>query len=183
MVSIVRMLVYLETRFLSYHTLMVKKVFLAAVVVLTLLGGFLMPAPALAGCTDAQVDGWLTQQKLARNGENLNQAFKALGDCAGLGKTTTLHQGIGLLNAFVNTLFPFIMGLALLVILFGILRYLAGAGEEEKRAEANVFIVWGIVGLFIMVSLWGFVNLLVGTFKLDTAAPTIRPTLPPIPGA
>ena len=87
---------------------------------------------------------------------------------------------VALLNTFINTLMPFIIGLAVLVILWGLFNYIAGAGDEEKRAQAKQYIIWGIIGLFVMVSIWGLVNVLKGTFGLDNT------NVPPptfVPGA
>lgn len=43
--------------------------------------------------------------------------------------------------------------------------------NEEKRGEARTSIIYGIIGLFIMISIWGFVNILANTFGLsDTKA-------------
>ena len=39
----------------------------------------------------------------------------------------------------------------------------SGITEEEKRAEARAYIVWGIVGVFFMISIWGFVTILLNT--------------------
>ncbi len=73
---------------------------------------------------------------------------------------------IGQINAVINTIIPFLVGLAVLVIIWGVFNYIAGAGDEEKRAEAKTYIVWGVVGVFIMLSIWGLVNVLVNSFAL-----------------
>lgn len=66
---------------------------------------------------------------------------------------------------FINdVLVPFIFALAFIVFLWGIFNYfVAGGADEEKREKGKKFAVWGILAFFIMVSVWGIVNLLVGT--------------------
>jgi hypothetical protein len=39
--------------------------------------------------------------------------------------------------------------------------------------------LWGLIGFFLMVSIWGLVNILVGTFDLNNAVPDF----PETPGA
>lgn len=91
----------------------------------------------------------------------------------------TIAGFIAKLGGILNTAVPFIIGLAVFVIIWGIFNYIAHAAEEEKRAEARQFIVWGIIGVFVMVSIWGFVNILLGTFSLDTV---IKPeSIPKVP--
>src|SRR3989338_724734 len=75
-----------------------------------------------------------------------------------------LTRAEGLLNLII----PFLIGLAVFMILWGIFIYITKAAEEEKRAEARLYIVWGIVAVFSMLSLWGFVNILVNSFSLQT---------------
>jgi len=70
------------------------------------------------------------------------------------------------LNAIINTIIPFIVGLAVFIIIWGVFTYIAGAGDEEKRATAKSFIIWGVVGVFIMLSIWGLVNILVNSINL-----------------
>jgi hypothetical protein len=39
--------------------------------------------------------------------------------------------------------------------------------SEEKRASGRDTIVYGVIGLFVMISIWGFVNILDRTFNLQ----------------
>ena len=82
------------------------------------------------------------------------------------GEITTIRGFLGRVSGIIDLLIPFIISLALLVILWGIFTYLTKAEEEEKRAEAKLYIIWGVIGIFFMVSLWGFVNILLNTFEL-----------------
>lgn len=103
---------------------------------------------------------------------------------------STISELLGRVSAILNLLVPFIVGLAVLVIIWGIFNYIVGAGDEEKRAEAKQYIIWGVIGVFIMLSVWGLVNVLVGSFtfsnKLDKEEfprlPSGDPSLETIPG-
>lgn len=75
---------------------------------------------------------------------------------------------LGKISSALNLITSFIVGLAVFVIIWGIFTYLTHAAEEEKRTEARQFIVYGIIGVFLMLSIWGFVNILLNTFHLDT---------------
>lgn len=54
--------------------------------------------------------------------------------------------------------------LALLLFLYGLVRYMMGIGDEEKQKESREYIVYGVIGLFVMVSMWGLVSVLTSTF-------------------
>ena len=93
-----------------------------------------------------------------------------------------------ILQNIVDVIIPFVVGLAVLILIYGILGFMSSAADEEKRKEAKNFIAWGIVSIFVMVSVWGLVNILIGTFGFTanstlitnvyptTALPTTAPT-------
>lgn len=89
-------------------------------------------------------------------------------------------EGIfGLLNLVgnvINGVIPIIIGLAVLVFLYGVFKYVISNGEDDKAAGRN-FMVWGIIGLFVMISVWGLVNLLGDSLNLRNNAPD-APGLP-----
>jgi hypothetical protein len=74
---------------------------------------------------------------------------------------------VALIIDLINRVIPLIFAMAVVVILWGIAQSVSGS--EEKRAEGKAIIVWGVVGLFAMLSIWGLVNILVGTFDLDNS--------------
>lgn len=64
-------------------------------------------------------------------------------------------------------------GFALLVFLYGVLMYIINSGDESKRKESIQYIVYGVIGLFVIISVWGLVNILSGTFGLEFGVPKI----------
>ena len=77
----------------------------------------------------------------------------------------------------INRIIPFIIALAVLWFLWGIFKFITNVGDPEKRKEATGMILWGVVGIFVMVSVWGLVNILVRSVNLDNTAPN-APGLP-----
>lgn len=93
----------------------------------------------------------------------------------------TITDLLGDIRDVLDNAIPFIIGLAVFVILWGIFNYITHAAEEEKRTEARQYIVWGIIGVFFMLSVWGFVNILVNTFNLNTTiGDDAIPKVPPL---
>ena len=79
------------------------------------------------------------------------------------------------MNIINNVLVPLIFAVAFLVFIWGVFQYFIAKSEEAKENGKNL-ILYGLIGFFVMVSVWGLVNILVGTFSLNNAAPTL-PTL------
>lgn len=95
-------------------------------------------------------------------------AFAQIQDIQDLGDTF-----ISIIN---TVLVPLIFALAFIVFLWGVFQYfIAGAGDEEKRDAGKSLMIYGLIGFFVMVSVWGLVNLLVGTFNLDSQLPPDYP--------
>ncbi|MFH1170097.1 MAG: pilin [Candidatus Vogelbacteria bacterium] len=69
-------------------------------------------------------------------------------------------------------------GLAVLYFLVGVLKYIQSADNEEKRKEGTMMMTYGIIALFVMVSLWGLVNVLKTTFGLNNTVISFPTTTP-----
>jgi hypothetical protein len=79
----------------------------------------------------------------------------------------------------LNTLLPLIIAAAVVYFIYGIAMYVI-SGSEEAKDQAKSKIIYGVIGLFVMISVWGLVNILVNTFGLQNTAPTTT-TLPSLP--
>jgi len=73
----------------------------------------------------------------------------------------TLVQSIN--DTIINPLILFLFALALVFFLYGVLRYLLNPDNEEVRKGSKQHILWGIIGMFIMVSVFGIMNLILNT--------------------
>jgi hypothetical protein len=82
-----------------------------------------------------------------------------------LGAFQTLVDSIG---TIVQSLTPIVVALALLYFFWGLAKFILAAGNEVDRAKGRDIMIWGIVALFVMISVWGIVNLLDESLGLDT---------------
>lgn len=72
---------------------------------------------------------------------------------------------------------PLLILSAVVLLLFGIVKtFFWNSGEEKEKGKS--FVIWGIVALFVMVSVWGLVNILRSTFQLDNNNIPVAPTIP-----
>jgi hypothetical protein len=102
--------------------------------------------------------------------------FLALAQTANVGYFTSLINSI---SGLIDALLPVVLALALLFFLWGVFQYFVfGAGDEEKRETGKKFMIYGLVGLVLMVAVWGIVNLLISILGVN-AGDTVR--VPPRP--
>lgn len=74
---------------------------------------------------------------------------------------------VGLLNVVVV---PVIFALAFLVFVWGIVNYFFLHGDDEtQRDEGRKFVLWGLIGMIVLFSVWGFVNIMLSTLGIAPA--------------
>jgi hypothetical protein len=75
---------------------------------------------------------------------------------------------IGIINTVIV---PVIFALAFLVFIWGVMNYfIFSGGDEGKRSEGRQFAFWGILGMVVLFSVWGFVNLMLSTLGIMPSA-------------
>jgi succinate dehydrogenase/fumarate reductase cytochrome b subunit len=77
---------------------------------------------------------------------------------------------LDLLGRFMTLLYA----AAFVAFFWGIVKYIWNTDDTKGRADATNWMVWSVVALFVMVTLWGIVGLLVNTFGMT---PTVIPGL------
>jgi len=85
----------------------------------------------------------------------------------------TLLDTLGLINTIINALVPIIISLALVLFFWGLVMYMTVAGDDEKRKKATNLMIWGVIAIFVMVSIWGIISLLQTTFRVNNQDPII----------
>lgn len=77
----------------------------------------------------------------------------------------TLMKSIN--RVIINPLIVFLFALAMVYFIYGLSRYLLSPDNEEVRKTSKQQILWGIVGMFIMISVFGILSLIMNTFGIE----------------
>lgn len=94
-------------------------------------------------------------------------SFAAAGD---LSNVSTLVTSIG---TIVNKIIPIMFAIALLGFFYGLVKFIFGS--DEDKAKAKMTMVWGVVALFVMASVWGLVAFIGSAVGVDQGtAPVIQ---------
>ena len=70
-------------------------------------------------------------------------------------------------RVLINPLILFLFVLGLVYFLYGVVEFLANQDNDEKRSTGKQHMLWGIVGMFIMVSVFAIMQLLLDTVGGD----------------
>ena len=81
------------------------------------------------------------------------------------------------IGKLVNALIPIAIGFAILFFFYGLAKYILNAGDEEKKKEGRSIMIWGVIALFVMVSIWGIINVLADTFGVKKDQGLVLPTI------
>ncbi len=85
---------------------------------------------------------------------------------------TNFEEFIMIIVDLIVAVLPIIILLAFFYFLWGLAQYLKNAGENKD--EAIQMMLNGIIGFFVMASIWSLVNILVNTLGTDTQIPDLR---------
>ncbi len=66
-------------------------------------------------------------------------------------------------NVIINPLIGLMFAVALAYFIWGVIEYLMNAESDDARSKGKQHMLWGIIGMFIMISVFGIMQLLLNT--------------------
>lgn len=99
----------------------------------------------------------------------------ALAFAQSLSNIETLVQSIG---NIVGLALPIVVGIALLAFFWGLVKFIFAQGDETAKADAKKIMLWGLVALFVMISVWGLVKFISSALDIQQNTTITVPTVP-----
>ncbi|HWA31913.1 MAG TPA: pilin [Candidatus Paceibacterota bacterium] len=91
---------------------------------------------------------------------------QATGCNALAGQSVSTIQGfICKLNDILTALVPFLVALGIVYFVWGVVTYVI-AGDEEAKKKGRDRMIYGIIGLVVIVAVWGIVHWITNTFSV-----------------
>lgn len=103
---------------------------------------------------------------------------------AGLVHADSIDSTSAILRFFENVklildvLIPLLVTLAVLVFFWGMVKFLWSGADEKARESGKGLMIWGIIALFVMISVWGLVQLFGSLFGINQNATITVPAVP-----
>lgn len=67
-------------------------------------------------------------------------------------------------RVILNPIITLAFAVALVYFIYGVIMFVNAEGKDKSKAKDAV--TWGLVGMFIMVSVYGILNLVLATFDI-----------------
>lgn len=69
-------------------------------------------------------------------------------------------------SMIINPLILFLFALAVVYFLYGVLEFIMNQENEEKKTTGKSHMLWGIIGITIMLGVWTILNMIISTFNI-----------------
>ena len=77
----------------------------------------------------------------------------------------------GTLTDIINTTIRFLLAVATLIFVGSVVYYISLGGDSEKLADAKRFIIFAIIGLVLIIVVWGLVNIVIDSLNINKTPP------------
>lgn len=89
---------------------------------------------------------------------------------------TTILRDIG--NIF-KILIPILITAGLIYFIYGVVRYVI-ASDADDREKAKSIVTRGIIGLFVVISVWGLIGIIQSTFGIGSGGSLNSSNIPDV---
>src|SRR3989344_336955 len=76
----------------------------------------------------------------------------------------TFSDLINKILGYLAPIVPLILTLTMVVFIWGLAQFILASGDEKKIESGKKLMIWGIIGFFVAVSIWGIVDVFTNTF-------------------
>ncbi|NLE07128.1 MAG: hypothetical protein GX627_00720 [Parcubacteria group bacterium] len=78
-------------------------------------------------------------------------------------------------NMITQTIIPIVFSLALLMFFWGMVKYIKDEGQG--KAEGRKLMMWGVIALFVMSTIWGLVAFVRSELEIPEKTQGVIPTI------
>jgi hypothetical protein len=87
----------------------------------------------------------------------------------------TFETIVGTVGDLLDLLIPIIVTLAVVIFFWGLALFLVKVDEEKEKGRS--IMIYGVLVLFVMIAIWGLVELLANTFDIHTGGSVTPPSV------
>lgn len=74
-------------------------------------------------------------------------------------------------KVIINPIIVLLFALALVYFLYGVFQFIANAENEEMKTTGKAHMLWGIIGITIMMAVFGIMKIILSTLNINGVNP------------
>ena len=94
--------------------------------------------------------------------------------CLAISTPTSIADFVKSINCLALDVVPVIVLLAFIIFITGLVGYVGSGDNEEKRDQGRNVMIYGMIGFFVMVSIWGILGIVTNSYGLQVLIPQFR---------
>lgn len=96
----------------------------------------------------------------------------ALGPVVANAALNQLTQLVVDIANIINMIIPIMIALAIIFFIWAVIKYVISS-DEESKSKARSQIIYGLIGIFVIVAMWGIVNFLKSNLGIEDTSSTV----------
>lgn len=100
---------------------------------------------------------------------------------AGVVSLSGIDQLVSSIGGIINALTPIVFALALLYFFLGLAQFILASGDPEKASEGKSRMIWGVIALFVMATVFGLISFIQAQFGLTATGTITAPSVTGLP--
>jgi uncharacterized membrane protein YjfL (UPF0719 family) len=89
----------------------------------------------------------------------------------------TVRRWVTAIGDIVEIAIPITAAIALLAFFWGLIKFIRSVSETGK-SEGKSFMIWGLIALFVMMTVWGLVNFIRQQLNINQDSAPVVPQVP-----
>lgn len=82
--------------------------------------------------------------------------------------SSNIRNLINSISQFINgTIIPLFIAATLAYTIYAVVTFIAAGDDTQKKEERKKQIFWGIIGLFVILSIWGLIGIIGNSFGIQ----------------
>jgi uncharacterized membrane protein len=78
-----------------------------------------------------------------------------------------------IIASWFQKLIPVLIGIIVVIVFWNLAQFVLHADDEKEREKYKMFMVWSVVGMFLIVSFWGIIGAIINTFFTSSSNPAL----------
>jgi hypothetical protein len=91
--------------------------------------------------------------------------------------STGISGLVSAMTSLINAFVPIAIVIAVIIVIWGAFQIIVGGSDEEARKSGRSKILWGLIGIFLLLSAWALVSIVIGSLDVTGTPSAVTGTV------